>query len=140
MRIPKEGLRFQCQGSGKCCVSRGGYGYVYFSLADRRRIAKVLKISTRQFTREYCTKTDGLFHLSKLTGPCVFLEEKRCTVYEGRPAQCRTWPFWPENMNARTWSKDVARFCPGVGKGPVISAKEIERIAKTRLPGQHGSV
>jgi Fe-S-cluster containining protein len=26
---------------------------------------------------------------------CVFLGEAGCTVYEGRPEACRTWPLWP---------------------------------------------
>ena len=48
---------------------------------------------------------------------CIFLKENRCTVYKSRPIQCRTWPFWPENMNTKTWNNDIAKNCPGVGKG-----------------------
>ncbi len=125
-----EGLRFQCQGSGKCCVSRGGYGFVYFSLKDRRRMALHLGISTRTFTRQYCAKTEGFFHLKSLDGPCVFLEGKQCAAYEARPTQCRTWPFWAENMKAKAWAKEVAAFCPGVGKGPVVSPEDIARQIK----------
>ena len=35
---------------------------------------------------------------------CVFLKEdpergrKTCSIYPVRPLQCRTWPFWPENL------------------------------------------
>ena len=39
----KDGLRFQCQQSGKCCVSHGEYGFVYLTLADRQNIARALK-------------------------------------------------------------------------------------------------
>jgi Fe-S-cluster containining protein len=121
----RDGVRFACQGSGRCCVSRGAYGYVYLTLEDRRRLAAHLGMPTRRFTREHCAKTDGLFHL-KETGPeCRFLVDNRCSVYEGRPTQCRTWPFWPENMPARAWTA-IAAFCPGVGKGAVISAERIE--------------
>lgn len=127
MKIPKEGLRFQCQGSGKCCVSRGGYGYVYVNQRDRQRFAKHLKIPTRQFTRDYCRKTDGWYHLKDLDGPCIFLKGTRCSTYEARPTQCRTWPFWPENLKAKTWTKEVASYCPGIGKGPLIPAKEIQK-------------
>ena len=124
-----EGYRFECQGSGKCCVSRDGYGFVYFSLADRRRIAKHLGITTRQFTREYCGKTDGYFHLKDVEGPCSFLVDKRCRVYEARPTQCRTWPFWPENMKPKTWS-EIAKYCPGIGKGQVVPSGEIAKQIK----------
>ena len=123
----QEGVRFACQGSGKCCVSRGAYGFVYLTLEDRRRLAAHLGMPTWQFTRQHCAKTDGLFHL-KETGPeCRFLRENRCSVYEGRPTQCRTWPFWPENMPARAWTA-IATFCPGVGQGPVVRAARIEAI------------
>ena len=30
----KEGIKFECQSSGNCCVSRGSYGFVYLSLKD----------------------------------------------------------------------------------------------------------
>jgi uncharacterized protein len=125
-----EGIRFECQGSGKCCVSRGGYGFVYMSLEDRRRMARVLGIPTGVFTRKYCEKTNGWFHLKETGDDCRFLKGNQCTVYEGRPTQCRTWPFWPENLNARAWTQEVVRFCPGVGKGRLYTAQEIARIAK----------
>jgi hypothetical protein len=125
----QDGVRFQCQGSGKCCVSHGEFGFVYLTLEDRQRMAAVLKLTTATFTRRYCKKTDGVFHLKDLDRPeCVFLEKKRCTVYEARPMQCRTWPFWPEVMNPKAWAKDVKAFCPGVGKGPLIKAEEIQSV------------
>ncbi len=125
-----DGIRFECQGSGKCCTSRGSYGFVYLTLEDRKRFAKFFKIPTASFTRQHCAKTGGHFHLKEFRDDCRFLENKRCTVYEGRPTQCRTWPFWPENMNARAWNKDVKGFCPGIGKGKLVSRDEIDEILK----------
>ena len=123
----KAGMRFECQGTGKCCMSRGEYGFVYFSLPDRRRMAITLGITTAAFTRKYCGKTDGLFHIKDPEKNCVFLEGKRCSAYEGRPSQCRTWPFWPENMNARVWNSEVAPYCAGIGKGRLYSPEEIRK-------------
>lgn len=122
-----EGLRFQCQQSGKCCVSHGEYGYVYLTPQDRRNMAKVLGLRTTQFTKTYCEKTDGVYHLKDSGGPaCTFLKNNRCTVYEARPMQCKTWPFWPETMSPKAWKKDVVKFCPGVGKGRVWSGDQIQ--------------
>ena len=124
-----QGLRFECQGSGKCCTSHGEYGFVYLTPEDRARFAKLFKIRTSEFTKKYCDRTKGVWHLKESsTNPdCMFLKGKSCTVYEGRPSQCRTWPFWNEVMSdAKTWAKDVAAFCPGVGKGKVWSSEEIE--------------
>lgn len=123
-----EGVRFECQETGRCCVSRGTYGYVYLTLADRRRLARHFQLSALQFTRRYCRKTDGHFHLRDFTDACQFLEGKRCGVYEARPVQCRTWPFWPEHMSPKAWSKEVASYCPGVGKGPRYSPERIRSL------------
>jgi Fe-S-cluster containining protein len=129
-RFWEEGIRFECQGTGKCCTSRDSYGYVYLTLEDRRRLSKHLGISTSAFTRRYCNKTNGYFHLKYPQEPCQFLQDKSCTIYEARPVQCRTWPFWPENMNARTWNREVKAFCPGIGKGRLFSKEEIQELLK----------
>jgi uncharacterized protein len=93
-------------------------------------MAKYFKISTRAFTLKYCEKDSGHFQLKESSerADCLFLANKRCSVYEARPTQCRTWPFWPEVMNAKTWAKEVASFCPGVGKGQIVSAERIQEI------------
>jgi len=109
-------------------MSRGQHGYVYLTLEDRRRLAAHLGLATGVLTRRYCTQTEGHFHLKNPEKDCEFLQGARCSVYEGRPLQCRTWPFWPENMKAKSWRKDVESFCPGVGKGRLYSAQEIEEI------------
>jgi len=126
----EKGLRFQCQGSGNCCTSHGEFGFVFLTLDDRRRFAKHMNISTAAFTRKYCDLKDGVWHLKEdgKNPDCMFLANKRCSVYEARPTQCRTWPFWPEVMNPKSWGKEVASFCPGVGKGQLWSKTEIEKI------------
>jgi Fe-S-cluster containining protein len=127
-----EGLRFQCQGSGKCCSSRGEYGFVYLTPEDARNMARELNLGLRDFKKLHCQKTDGALHLKDdASSPdCRFLKNNRCEVYAGRPVQCRTWPFWPENMKAKAWNKAVVEFCPGVGKGPVRDLKDIKSQMK----------
>ncbi len=127
----KDGLKFECQGSGKCCVSHGEYGYVYLDLNDRKRMAKHLGLTLKEFTGSYCSSTEGYYHLKIAPDEtnCMFLENKQCEIYEARPTQCRTWPFWPEVLNPKTWKSDVANFCPGVGKGRLYSPTEIESIS-----------
>lgn len=90
-------------------------------------MARALKLTTSAFTREFCENEGGIWKLK--SGPnedCIFLKNKRCEVYLGRPTQCRTWPFWPEVLNAKTWNHEVAGFCPGVGKGKVWTKAEVE--------------
>jgi len=125
-----DGIRFECQGSGKCCTSRGEYGYIFLTLEDRRRLARHLGLRTHVFTRRCCAKTRGWFHLKEPEKDCRFLADRRCTVYEARPSQCRYWPFWPENMRAKVWQEEVAAFCPGLGKGHLYTGAEIRRLIR----------
>lgn len=138
----QEGLKFQCQGSGKCCVSHGAYGFVFLTLSDRKRMAKHLGLTTAAFTRTYCDKKDDVWKLKDAaTADCHFLKDKRCGIYEARPTQCRTWPFWPEVLEARAWQRDVVSFCPGVGKGKLWSKQEIEAQLNLQKAseGEYGS-
>lgn len=127
----EDGLKFQCQGSGNCCTSHGEFGFVFLTLEDRRRFAKHLNISTAAFTRQYCDMKDGVWHLKEdpKNPDCMFLKNKRCSTYEARPTQCRTWPFWPEVLNPKAWKSEVASFCPGIGKGQLWTKEQIETIA-----------
>lgn len=124
----QKGLRFECTGCGRCCQARHDYGFIYVDLQERRRLAQQLGITTAAFTRAHCEKTDGWFHLREPAKDCQFLDGKRCTVYDARPSQCRTWPFWPENMSKKVWNLEVKRDCEGVGTGRLWSREEISGI------------
>lgn len=129
--ILEKGVRFECQGSGGCCVSRGEYGYVYLNLKDRRKMAEHFSMNTSAFTKKYCHRSeDGLYYLKEdpTLKDCRFLKGTKCEVYLARPMQCRTWPFWPEVMNAKSWSEEVENFCPGIGKGKYYSPEEIKEV------------
>ncbi len=124
----ENGIRFECQQEGKCCLSRGEYSYVYLSFNDRRRLAAHLGISIARFTSGYTEREDGSSLLKYSGKDCPFFQNNRCSVYEARPRQCRTWPFWPENMEQAVWEREVASYCPGVGKGRIYTAEEIDQI------------
>lgn len=55
-------------------------------------------------------------------GTCPFLKEGKCSVYEARPTQCRTFPFWPELMTEIKYSS-LREFCPGIGEGEEATHK-----------------
>lgn len=46
-------------------------------------------------------------------------------MYSARPVQCRTWPFWPENVETPEDWKHITQICPGSGQGRVYRAEEI---------------
>lgn len=124
----REGIHFECQGTGRCCTSKGQEGYVYMNLPDRRRLAKHLKISTQAFTRKYCKRDGEFFHLKDCFNQCRFLDGTQCGVYAARPFQCRSFPFWPQHLNAKTWNQDVVSSCAGIGKGRYYSPDEITAL------------
>lgn len=131
----REGVRFQCQGSGQCCTSHGEYGFVFLTKEDRKRFAAFFKMRSSEFTKKYCEKTGEAWRLKEdsKNSDCGFLKDKRCSVYQARPSQCRTWPFWPEVMNAKTWKKEIVSFCPGVGKGKLVTGEEIEKSLRAQI-------
>ena len=135
-----EGVRFECQGSGKCCTSRGSYGYVYLTSKDVTRFANHFKLTRAQFLKTHTLKHNGYVALKNPPADqdqndCVYLEGgNRCGAYEARPEQCRTWPFWPENMNSKTWKTEVAAYCPGIGKGKLYTFEEIKNILDEQEP------
>lgn len=133
-----DGIQFSCQGSGRCCVSHGEYGSVYVTAKDRKKIADFLGVSAREFTANQCEKIDGVFRIKD--GPhsaCQFLKDKRCSIYEVRPTQCKTWPFWPETMSPKAWNRDVVKFCPGVGKGKIWTQEEIDQNVAEQAKWEH---
>ena len=64
--IYENGIKFKCQGSANCCVSRGSYGYVFLSKKDQKKLAKYLSISLEKFIFKYCHITDGFIHLKEI--------------------------------------------------------------------------
>jgi len=129
----KKGIKFECQGSGNCCVSRGSYGYVYLSKKDLKRFSEFFNIPINKFKEKYCQITDGFIHLIEkrsFNGKCLFLKKNKCSVYKARPSQCRTWPFWNENMNSKVWNDNISINCPGIGKGKIHKSKIIKSFLK----------
>src|SRR5262249_54745067 len=64
----------------------------------------------------------------KGNGDCVFYDKAvGCTIYEVRPAQCRTWPFWDSNVRTPEDWQETCEICPGAGQGDLIPPEEITR-------------
>ena len=127
-----EGLRFNCSQCGNCCS--GGPGYVWISTYDMDRIAAYLKMDFDTFTRTYVRRIGNRFSLlEKFNYDCTFLKRENgksmCMVYPVRPTQCRTWPFWDENLKSPQHWENAAAKCPGMchADGKKFELAEIER-------------
>jgi Fe-S-cluster containining protein len=131
----KNGINFTCTGCGACCKTHGENAYVYLSDIDVENTARFLKMERIDFLNSYCASDeDGNIYLRMIEESCCFLDSRnQCRIYEVRPMQCRTWPFWSENIKSRTaWKTMVQSCCPGVKNGRLHSKQEIEKTAKKR--------
>lgn len=124
----KNGIRFECQCCGHCCKTGKDYGYVYLSSEECTKIAAFIGVSLKYLKSKYVSKINKAYQFKQSKEDCPFLKENKCSIYKVRPLQCRTWPFWPENMRAGGWIKSAVAFCPGIGKGKRYTSKEIDRI------------
>lgn len=124
----KEGLRFECTGCGKCC--KGRPGYVWLNFEEMASIAEFLKLPFDQFTRKFVRQVNGDFSLIEVgeENACVFLEGNKCSIYEVRPKQCRTFPFWGKHLLAKENWESLKEHCEGIAEtAPLISLEEIRR-------------
>ena len=80
------------------------------------------------FKRRYVRRIGIRTSLKELSGgDCVFFDNQahRCTVYEARPRQCRSWPFWPSNVKTpKVWAQ-TCEACPGSGAGRLYSSEKV---------------
>ncbi|MCC7012665.1 MAG: YkgJ family cysteine cluster protein [Planctomycetes bacterium] len=127
-----NGLRFECTRCGNCCRNHGEYTFVSLSEVELRQIPAFLGVSRDEFLARYCELEAGFHPTLKMDAPaCPFLgADQSCAIYPVRPKQCRTWPFWTENLREATWRGPVKECCPGIDQGKLHSAEEIERTAR----------
>jgi Fe-S-cluster containining protein len=118
-----EGLCFECTRCGDCC--RGEPGFVWVGRSEIARIAEFLGMSEREFRRRHCRRVFSRISLKELSnGDCIFWKDG-CTIYEARPRQCRTFPWWGPNLESpEAWRETMLR-CRGCGKGRLWTYEEI---------------
>ena len=124
-----QGLRFSCARCSHCC--RIEPGLVYLSRSDLTNLCKWFNLKEAEFIRLYCRfvySADGKRLLSlreKANYDCILWKDG-CTAYGARPVQCSTYPFWPFILQNRQAWDDEALSCPGINKGELHGADEIE--------------
>lgn len=126
-------LPFDCTACGKCCRTVGN---VYMDPEEIVAASKYVNISTNQFIESYADKVidvdkDTLSSNRRKDQPnipwitvknkvsskdglpaCEFLdlETNYCKIYEVRPIQCSTYPFWSNILASKAnWNDEVRR-------------------------------
>mmetsp|Transcript_26165 Transcript_26165/g.45547 ORF Transcript_26165/g.45547 Transcript_26165/m.45547 type:complete len:254 (+) Transcript_26165:108-869(+) len=153
----EDGLDFSCTGCGKCCKVDGD---VWLAPEEVDNVMNHLGYSDsnassrddfrKAYVRAEVAPSDGdqsqsWMCLKREEGACVFLDPLgKCSIYDVRPVQCSTYPFWPsllknqeawddesvlpdditigEGTDDRHWSPDLGG-CEGIAAGRTIDSK-----------------
>jgi len=130
-----NGLKFSCKRCSACC--RYETGVVFLSEKDLEKLAAGQKMDRGGFVKTYCRwvsyfQGEVLSLKEKANKDCIFWDSG-CTVYEGRPLQCRTFPFWESIVISEKAWEIAATGCPGMNCGVLHTASEIDRYVKMRV-------
>ena len=151
----EKGLEFSCTGCSKCCQVDGDVWlapeeatnivtYLRDSGGDDSTTSFDINVFKKKYVRAAISPVglDGdlsqsWMSLKRKDGACTFLDSSgKCKIYDARPVQCYTYPFWPslvddpdswneesvlpddvaiENgMDDRHWSREYGG-CEGIG-------------------------
>ena len=84
--------------AGKCCT--GESGYIFVSMSEIEKIARLLEMDIQEFAAAYLFKKGYKYSIKEQlfldSHECIFYDRvsNGCKIYEARPTQCRTFPFW----------------------------------------------
>jgi Fe-S-cluster containining protein len=104
---------FTCQ--GRCCT--GESGYIYVTKSEIEKIAELLELDVREFVSKYLFKKMYKYSIKEIkynnSFECIFYdrESNGCKIYEARPTQCKTFPFWDYY---KTRVDELKLECPGI--------------------------
>ncbi len=105
-----------CNGcGGRCCT--GESGYIYVNKTEALRICEVLGIDIPELIEQYLYKKGYRYSIKENkigdSFECVFYDRdvNGCKIYDARPKQCATFPFWDYYKNR---VDELKRECPGI--------------------------
>jgi len=120
--LTKEGYPFAFDATGcdscegNCCI--GESGNIWVNKTEINNLANFLDVDLEQLAQKYIEKRGYNYSIRELklsedNYACIFfnLEKKACSIYEVRPSQCRSFPFWDyfkKNID------EVKKECPAI--------------------------
>ena len=120
--IKKNGYNFSfnpsaCEScAGNCCI--GESGYIWINIVEIEALSKYLGLTLDSFREKYLFKVGYKYSIKEVELPnnsfacCFFdLEKRKCSIYDYRPTQRRTFPFWEYFKNNE---KKVYKECPAI--------------------------
>ena len=135
-----RGLDFKCTECGKCCT--GSPGHTWVSEDEIVALAAYLKLSSDEFGKKYLRKVGSRYSLleNPVNYDCVFLKDNKCRVYPARPTQCRTYPWWLQNLTSEEAWQKAASNCEGIQKGgETVPCEKIEEALARQMQYEKNS-
>jgi Fe-S-cluster containining protein len=114
-------------------------------------MAATLGMELEAFLRTFARRIGERWSLTERAGPrgmdCALLDRESqpgkalCRVYQARPQQCRTWPFWQRNLVSRDAWRRASEFapCPGMNHGNFFPAESIARRLLDERASEEGA-
>jgi len=98
-------------------------------------MANHLNISIEEFGPLYLRKVGNRWSLleDQKNFDCIFLKENKCQIYPVRPTQCKTFPWWLQNLTSEEAWIQAAESCEGIGRGEVVPYETIEKNYQEQL-------
>ena len=121
--IEKDGYEYKFDSNaclacgGYCCV--GESGYIWIKYEEIEAVADFLNIGIEEFATTYLKKVKHRYSLIERyreadeDWACIFFDDdkKQCSIYEVRPSQCRSFPFWEQ---FKCNKDEVQKECIGI--------------------------
>jgi uncharacterized protein len=126
-----QGIQFECRRCGGCCT--GDPGIVYADKNEAARMAEYLCITFSVFAGTYLYPIRAGYGVKEHSDGRCFFYDDGCIIYPVRPHQCRTYPFWFENLRSVKKWKRVSKACPGIGSGALYSKEKILKIIHSTM-------
>lgn len=130
-------IGFSCSLCGRCCTKEYN-GHVFLLSEDTKRVKEFAPDAVMPAPDYPYSDAAGNFYVSgyalktKPDGDCIFLENKRCTIYDRRFAICRLYPYMLHREKDARGHLDW-RMISGLGEHGTyeneIPADEIRKIA-----------
>lgn len=111
-RMLKTSIKFSCRQCGACCMR----GFIYLKKGEPEKIAAFLSLDAVNFKKKYTSwyLWQGRVLNWDESGACIFLKNKKCSIYPVRPFQCSSFPLWPRIIKDKKELNRVKKYCKGL--------------------------
>jgi len=118
--------QIDCTTCGNCCKVM----LPSLSHADIKRLALHLQLSIQEFKQRFLAlDEDNAWEFNQK--PCPFLQNNRCTVYESRPRDCRSYP----HLQKREFVTRLSQAFSNCSVCPIVF-NVYERLQQTFRPAR----